>query len=87
MLERIKAEQPAAVAAQHRAGGEHFGVDLRPAREQAMEEPAMPIGPIHHRGDTESAGPTLRCYFYFFNHLLNFHFVSCRTIFGSVQMQ
>ena len=51
MLERIEAEQPRAVAAQHRAGGEHFGIDQRPAREQAMEEPAMPVGPFHHRSD------------------------------------
>ena len=51
MLERVEAEQPRAVAAQHRAGGEHLGVDQRAAREQAMEEPAMPVGPFHHRGD------------------------------------
>ena len=55
MLERIEAEQARAVAAQHRAGGEHFGIDQRAAREQAMEEPAMPVGPFHHRGDAEAA--------------------------------
>jgi hypothetical protein len=27
MLERIKAKQPHAIAMQHRASGEHFGVD------------------------------------------------------------
>jgi hypothetical protein len=38
---------------QHCAGGEHFGVKQRAARKQPMEEPAMPIGPFHHRRDTE----------------------------------
>ena len=55
MLGRIEAEQPRAVAAQHRAGGQHFGVDQRAAREQAMEEPAMPVGPFHHRRDAKTA--------------------------------
>jgi hypothetical protein len=34
---------------QHRAGGDHLGIERRPAREQAMEEPAMPVRPFHHR--------------------------------------
>ena len=49
MLGRIEADQPVAVAVQHRAGGHHLGVDQRAARQQAMEEPAVPIGPFHHR--------------------------------------
>ena len=49
MLERIEGEKPGALAPQHRAGGQHFRVEQRPAREQAMEEPAMPVGPFHHR--------------------------------------
>ena len=55
MLGRIEAEQPRAVAAQHRAGGHHLGVEQRAARQQAMEEPAMPVGPFHHRRDAEAA--------------------------------
>jgi hypothetical protein len=39
---------------EHRAGGDHLGVEERTAREQAMEEPAMPIGPFHHGGDAEA---------------------------------
>ena len=49
MLGRIEAEQPRAVAVQHRAGGHHLGIEQRAARQQAMEEPAMPVGPFHHR--------------------------------------
>jgi hypothetical protein len=36
---------------QHRAGGDHLGIEQRTPRQQAMEEPAMPVGPIHHRCD------------------------------------
>ena len=49
MLGRIEADQPRAVAVNHRAGRHHLGVDQRAAREQPMEEPAVPIGPFHHR--------------------------------------
>ena len=54
MLGRIVAQQPRPVAVQHRAGGEHLGIEQRPARQQAMEEPAMPVGPFHHRRDAKS---------------------------------
>ena len=37
MLRRIEAEQPRAVAMQHRAGRDHLGVKQRTARQQAME--------------------------------------------------
>ena len=55
MLVRIVRQQPRARAVQHRAGGDHLGVDQGAAREQAMEEPAVPVGPLHHRGDAELA--------------------------------
>jgi hypothetical protein len=67
---------------QHRAGREHFGVEQGPARQQAMEEPAVPVRPFHHRRDTKSAGPTFWLYFRIFSHLTNFLLVSCHTIFG-----
>ncbi len=37
----------------HRAGRDHLGVEQRAARQQAMEEPAMPVRPVHHRRDGE----------------------------------
>jgi hypothetical protein len=72
---RIERQQARAIAAQHRAGGKHLGIDQRPAREQAMEVPAVPVGPLHHRGDTEPAGPTFRYFFRFFSHLNVFRLV------------
>ncbi len=51
MLGRVVAQQPRSIAMQHRADGQHFGIKQRPARQQAMEEPAMPVGPFHHRSD------------------------------------
>ena len=54
MLRRIEAEQARAIAPQHRARGDHLGVDQRTAREQTVEGPAMPVGPLHHRRDAEA---------------------------------
>src|SRR5262245_37508544 len=54
MFRRIMAEEPRAVAVDHGTGGDHLGIDQRAAREQAVEEPAMPVGPLHHGGDGES---------------------------------
>ena len=43
VLGRVISEEPRPVAVQNRAGGDHLGIDQRAAREQAMEEPAMPV--------------------------------------------
>jgi hypothetical protein len=43
MLGRIERKQAGTVAVQHRAGGDHLGVDQRAARQQAMEEPTVPV--------------------------------------------
>ncbi len=51
MLGRIEGQKPGTVAVEHRAGGDHLGIDQRAAGEQTMEEPAVPIGPFHHRRD------------------------------------
>jgi hypothetical protein len=53
VLERIEADEPLAVAAQHRARRHHLGIEQCPTRQQPMEEPAVPVGPLHHRRDTE----------------------------------
>ena len=45
----IEAKKPVAVAMQDGAGGQHLGIEQRPARHEPMEEPAMPVGPVHHR--------------------------------------
>src|SRR6202035_2684094 len=55
MLGRVETQKPRPVAMQHRAGREHLGIKQRAPRQQAMEEPAMPVGPFHHRSDGEFA--------------------------------
>src|SRR5262249_27243925 len=72
MLAHVVAQQPPAIAVQHSAGGQHFGIEESTSRQQAMEKPAMPVGPLHHRSDTESVGPTLPSYFCPISHLVNF---------------
>ena len=54
MLGRIEAEQARAIAVQHRGRGDHLGVEQRVRRQQAMEVPAVPVRPVHHRGDAEA---------------------------------
>jgi len=48
-----EADQPRPVAVDHRVGGHHLGVEQRALRQQPVEEPAMPVGPLHHRRDGE----------------------------------
>src|SRR5208283_2859466 len=49
MLRRIKAQQAGAVPKQDRGGSKHLGIKPRAVRQDAMEDPAMPVRPIHHR--------------------------------------
>ncbi len=49
MLAGIEAEQSRPVAVDHGTGGQHLRIEPRPPRHQAMEDPAMPVGPVHHR--------------------------------------
>src|SRR5262245_7387568 len=37
----------------HRGRGKHFRIEMRPAREGAVEGTAMPVRPVHHRGNAE----------------------------------
>ena len=59
MLGGVEAEQPLAIAMEHRAGGDHLGIEQRAPRQQAVEEPAVPVGPVHHRRDGEAPGRQL----------------------------
>ena len=54
MLHCVEAEQPLAVAVDHRAGRDHLRVEPRAPRHEAMENAAMPVGPVHHGGHGES---------------------------------
>ncbi len=51
MLRRIKSEQPRTRAEDHGVGRDHLGVEQRVLRQQPVEKPAMPVGPVHHRRD------------------------------------
>ncbi len=53
LLERIEPEQPLAIPMDHRPRRQHLGIEQRPTRQAAMERPAVPVGPVHHRRDAE----------------------------------
>ena len=53
LLSRIEPEQPLAIAVHDRRTRNHLGIKQRPRRQPPMERPAMPVRPIHHRGDAE----------------------------------
>src|SRR5262245_48012211 len=48
-------QQTVAVAAQHRLCRHHLRIKARAPRQETVEEPAMPVGPIHHGGDAKAA--------------------------------
>ena len=54
MLGRIEIEVMRDVAVRERAARDHLGVEPRVRRDQAQEEPAVPVGPVHHRRDAQS---------------------------------
>ena len=51
MLGRIEAEQPLARTEHDGVRRHHFGVETRATRQQPVERPAAPVGPVHHRRD------------------------------------
>ena len=56
MLTRIESEQPPAVAMEDGARRQHLRIEPRPPRHEAMEDAAMPVGPIHHGRDGKAVG-------------------------------
>ena len=54
MLARVEADQPLARAEHDRVRRHHLGIEPRAAREDAMERPAAPVGPVHHRRHAKS---------------------------------
>jgi hypothetical protein len=54
MLEGIEADDPRTIAAQHRRGRHHLGIEERATAQQPMKEPAVAVGPLHHRRDAEA---------------------------------
>ena len=56
LLGRVEAEQALAIAVDHRVGVDHLGIQPRRRRQQPVEEPAMAVGLVHHRGDGQAQG-------------------------------
>ncbi len=54
MLAWVEGEEACAVAADHRFGSDHLGVQPSLARQQAMKHAAMRVRPFHHRRDAEA---------------------------------
>jgi hypothetical protein len=52
----IEAQMPLGTPMAQRARGHHFGVKQGVAGQQAMEETAMAVGPIHHGGNGQTPG-------------------------------
>jgi hypothetical protein len=52
----VVAEEAVVIAIEQRAGGDHFGVEEGVLGEQAQEETAVAVSPIHHRRHAEAAG-------------------------------
>src|SRR3569623_441030 len=55
LLDRSEAHQPHASAMQDGAGREHLGLEQRAPRHETVEEPAVPVGPVHLRSDAEAS--------------------------------
>ena len=58
-----------ATVMQHRAGGEHLGVDQRVPRQQTVEIPAVAVGPFHHRRNAKAPIEDLFRFLLFASHL------------------
>ena len=69
MLARIETEQPLAITVDDRAGGHHLGIEQCAARQQAMEDAAMPVSPVHHRRNGEDRRLEISIFFFFLNAL------------------
>ena len=50
MFDRLMAQQPRAVAMQHRLRRHHLGIEQCVFRQATMQHPAGTVGPVHHRG-------------------------------------
>jgi hypothetical protein len=55
MLARVVVEQLAHVPADNGRSHDHLGVEQRVRRIQPMQEAAVPVGPVHHRGNADAS--------------------------------
>jgi hypothetical protein len=59
MFASIEAKQALPVTMKDGARGQHLRIQAATPGHQAVEHPAMPVGPVHHRGDG-------KCYLFVF---------------------
>ena len=55
MFAGIETEQPLAIAVKDGAGRQHLRVKPPAPRHQPVEDAAMPVGPVHHRGNVKTS--------------------------------
>ncbi|MNQ60869.1 hypothetical protein D3C85_751690 [compost metagenome] len=48
MLDRVKAQQPLAVAVDHSRRRHHLGIEQRPTAQRTVKRPTVAVGPVHH---------------------------------------
>ena len=56
VFDRAEVQVMRHVAVQQRAGGHHLGVQAGAARHQAVQDAAVPVGPVHHGRDGQAPG-------------------------------
>ena len=54
MFAGVESKQPLPIAMDHRARRHHFAIEQCAPAQHPMEDPTMPVGPIHHRRDGKS---------------------------------
>src|SRR5690606_22887894 len=54
VLHRVQRQQPPTIAVDDGVGVHHLGVQPRMRRQQPVEDPAVGVGPVHHRGDGQA---------------------------------
>ena len=62
MLLGAQIQVPCDITMQQRAVGHHLGVQPGAARDEAVEEAAMAVRPVHHRGDGQEPS-VLKCHY------------------------
>ncbi len=80
MFACVETQEPLAITMKNGASGQHLRVQPATPRHQTMEDAAMPVGPVHHRGDGKSPLTDTATFFQLDEHFSHFHV----CLFGAV---
>jgi hypothetical protein len=69
MLRRVETDQTRAITPDHRFRRDHLGIEPGMRAQLAVEETAMPVRPLHHRGYGKYMCLTFLHYFAIFQRL------------------